>query len=102
MIDLVLTKVFGSKHSRDIKKMMPLVQEINALEPRMQALLDVELGRKTAEFRAELEAGKTLDDLLVPAFAAVREASRRTLGMRHFDVQLIGGMVLHKGRIAEM
>jgi preprotein translocase subunit SecA len=102
MIDTVLTKIFGSKHSRDIKKMLPVVAEVNALEPSMQALSDEALGRKTAEFRAELEAGKTTDDLLVPAFAAVREASRRTLGMRHFDVQLIGGSMLHKGRIAEM
>src|SRR5436190_12927338 len=102
MIDTVLTKIFGSKHSRDIKKMLPVVAEINALEPQMQALSDEALGRKTAEFRAEIEAGKTTDDLLAPAFAAVREASRRTLGMRHFDVQRIGAATLHQGRIAAM
>ncbi len=102
MIDTVLTKIFGSKHSRDVKKMTPLVAEINALEPSMQKLSDEALGRKSDEFRAELAAGRTTDDLLVPVFAAVREASRRTLGMRHFDVQLIGGAMLHKGRIAEM
>ncbi len=102
MIDTVLTKIFGSKHSRDIKKMTPLVAEINALEPQLQRLSDESLANKTIEFRQQLADGKTLDDLLVPAFAAVREASRRTLGMRHFDVQLIGGAMLHKGRIAEM
>ena len=102
MIDMVLTKIFGSKHGRDIKKMLPSVEQINALEPALQKLSDEQLAAKTVEFRAELANGKTLDDVLVPAFAVVREASRRTLGMRHFDVQLIGGMTLHKGRIAEM
>ena len=75
---------------------------INALEPEYAKLSDEELKGLTAKFRAELAAGKTLDDLLVPAFAAVREASKRALGLRHFDVQMIGGMVLHEGRIAEM
>ena len=102
MVQQILTKVFGSKHERDVKRLRPRVEEINALEPGIRALSDAELRAKTEEFRAELKAGKPLDDLLVPAFAVVREAARRTLGMRHYDVQLIGGMVLHQGKIAEM
>jgi len=102
MFNKTLTKVFGSKHDRDIKKLQPLVAAINALEPAMAALSDADLKAKTGEFRAELAAGKPLDDLLVPAFAVVREASKRVLKMRHYDVQLIGGIVLHRGIIAEM
>jgi preprotein translocase subunit SecA len=102
MFGTLITKVFGSKHERDVKKLQPLVAEINALEPEIRALSDEGLAAKTIEFRRRLADGATLDDLLVPAFAVVREAGRRTLDMRHFDVQLIGGMVLHQGKIAEM
>jgi preprotein translocase subunit SecA len=97
-----LAKVFGTKHARDVKAMMPLVAAINALEPQMEALSNEELAAQTAAFREQLANGATLDDLLVPAFAAVREAGRRFVNMRHFDVQLIGGIVLHRGKISEM
>ena len=97
-----LTKVFGSKNERDLKKLAPLVEKINALEPEMQALRDDQLKALTPAFRDRLSRGEPLDDLLPEAFAAVREASVRTLKMRHFDVQLIGGIVLHEGKIAEM
>jgi preprotein translocase subunit SecA len=102
MINQALAKVFGSKHERDIKRMQPVVEAINTLEPEIEALSDDELRAKTAEFRQQLEQGIELDDLLVPAFAVVREAARRTVEMRPFDVQLIGGIVLHQGKIAEM
>ena len=97
-----LSKVFGTKHARDVKAMMPLIAAINELEPQMQALTNEELAAQTVAFREQLAQGATLDDLLVPAFAAVREAGRRYVNMRHFDVQLIGGIVLHRGKIAEM
>ena len=93
---------FGTSNDRALKAYQRRVPEINALEPAMQALSDEALRGKTAEFRARLAQGATLDDLLPEAFAVVREASQRTLGMRHFDVQMIGGMVLHEGKIAEM
>ncbi len=102
MIDAIIAKIFGTKHEREIKAMRPLVAAINELEPRMQALGDAELAAKTSEFREKLAQGATIDDLLPEAFAVVREAGRRTLNMRHFDVQLIGGIVLHRGKIAEM
>src|SRR5260370_38325836 len=102
MMDTLLAKLFGTKNGRDVKAMRPLIASINALEPSIQSLSDQELTAKTAEFRQRLANGSTLDDLLIEAFAVVREAGRRILNMRHFDVQLIGGMVLHKGRIAEM
>ncbi len=102
MFDELLTKVFGSKHDRDVKRVQPTVAEINALEPEMKALSDEQIKAKTEEFRRQLADGKTLDDLLVPSFAVVREASRRVLKMRHYDVQLVGGVVLHQGKIAEM
>src|SRR5436190_19177621 len=102
MLDMMLAKVFGTKHEREIKAMLPMVAAINAMEPQMQALSDEELAGQTAAFREQLAQGATLDDLLIPAFAAVREAGRRVLNMRHFDVQLIGGIVLHRGKIAEM
>ena len=102
MLNTLLTKVLGTKHDRDVKRMQPIVDEINAMEPEMQALSDEALRGKTDEFRARLADGESLDDLLVPAFAAVREAAVRNLGMRHYDVQLIGGIVLHRGKIAEM
>lgn len=98
----VLRRWFGATNERDIKKYMQKVERINALEPLMEQLSDAELAAKTVAFREALAQGKTLDDLLEEAFAVVREASKRTLGLRHFDVQLIGGMVLHDGRIAEM
>ena len=101
-IDSVMKRVFGSSNDRRLKSYGPRVAAINALEPEFEALSDEQLRAKTEEFRAELKAGKTLDDLMPPAFAAVREAAKRTLKQRHFDVQLIGGLVLHEGAIAEM
>ncbi len=97
-----LKKIFGSKNERELKRINPLVAEINALEPQLQALSNDQLRAKTQEFKERLAKGETLDDLLPEAFAVVREASVRALGMRHFDSQLIGGMVLHQGKIAEM
>ncbi|MCC6265918.1 MAG: preprotein translocase subunit SecA [Bryobacterales bacterium] len=102
MIDPILAKLFGTANERAVKRMQPVVQSINALEPAMEKLSDAELKQQTAKFRDRLEKGETLDDLLPEAFATVREAGRRVLGMRHYDVQLIGGMVLHQGKIAEM
>ncbi|WP_441228251.1 preprotein translocase subunit SecA [Tardiphaga sp. 20_F10_N6_6] len=102
MIGALARKFFGSANDRRVKGYQSRVAAINALEPEVAALSDDALKARTAEFKAQLEAGKTLDDLLVPAFATVREAAKRTLGQRHFDVQLIGGMVLHEGDIAEM
>ncbi|MCP3959575.1 MAG: preprotein translocase subunit SecA [bacterium] len=102
MINAVLAKVFGTKHERELKRMQPVVDQINALESEVKAFSDDDLERKTDEFRGRLENGETLDDLLVPAFTAAREAAWRALGMRPFDVQLIGGVVLHQGKIAEM
>ncbi|MDO5387802.1 MAG: preprotein translocase subunit SecA [Clostridia bacterium] len=98
----LLKKVFGSYSDKEIKKIMPIVNKINSLEPDMEALSDDELRAKTDEFKARLNDGASLDDILPEAFAVVREASKRVLGLRHFDVQLIGGIVLHQGRIAEM
>jgi preprotein translocase subunit SecA len=97
-----LTKVFGSKNERELKQLQPLVDRINELEPEVQALNDEQLKGQTAAFRRRLDQGETLDSLLPEAFATVREASMRTLKMRHFDAQLIGGIVLHQGKIAEM
>ncbi len=102
MVFNFLTKVFGSKNERELKLIQPLVEKINALEPEVQKLQDEQLKGRTAEFKQRLDRGETIDDLLPEAFATVREASMRTLNMRHFDVQLIGGIVLHQGRIAEM
>ncbi len=102
MIDTILSKIFGTKHEREIKKLMPLVAAINALEPTMQALSDNQLAGKTLEFQNRVAQGATLDDILVEAFAVCREGGRRAIGMRHYDVQLIGGIVLHRGNIAEM
>jgi preprotein translocase subunit SecA len=96
------TKIFGSRNERLIKRMFKVVNQINALESSISALNDDQLKAKTAEFRQRFDAGASLDDLLPEAFATVREAGKRTLKMRHFDVQLIGGMVLHQGKIAEM
>ena len=102
MIGRMLAKIFGSKNDRMIKQYRRAVRRINELEPTVEPLTDAELAAKTVEFRERLAQGETLDDLLPEAFAVVREASRRVLGERHYDVQLIGGMVLHEGRIAEM
>jgi preprotein translocase subunit SecA len=102
MFGKILKKMVGSKNDRELSRLWPLVDEINALEPEMATLSDAALAGYTPAFRERLEAGETLDDLLPEAFAVVREASRRTIGQRHFDVQLIGGVVLHQGKIAEM
>src|SRR5579863_172579 len=102
IVDAILAKVFGTKTEREIKAMLPTVAAINDLEPAMRALSDIDLAAKTIEFKERLAQGTSIDDLLVEAFAVVREAGRRVLNMRHFDVQLIGGMVLHQGKIAEM
>ncbi len=102
MFGALAKKIFGSANDRRLKTFSPKVQAINALESEVAALSDDALRARTDEFRAQLAAGKSLDDILVPAFATVREAAKRVLGQRHFDVQLIGGMVLHEGSIAEM
>jgi preprotein translocase subunit SecA len=97
-----LQKVFGSKNQRELKKLQPLVVRINDLEPRFEKMTDAELQAVTGELKGKLDRGATLDDILPEAFAVVREASKRTTGMRHYDVQLIGGIMMHRGRIAEM
>ena len=101
-LDAVLRQIIGSKNDRELRKLTPRVVAINALESSVQGLTDDQLRDRTGEFRRKIEAGATMDDILHEAFAVVREAGRRVLGMRHFDVQLIGGMVLHQGKIAEM
>src|SRR6204780_3682913 len=102
MLTWALKKILGTSHEREVKKLRPKVEAINALEPRILALSDDELRAKTAEFRGKLDQGATVDDLLHESFAVCREAGKRILKMRHYDVQLIGGMVLHRGAIAEM
>ncbi|MGR2738862.1 preprotein translocase subunit SecA [Billgrantia sp. Q4P2] len=102
MINSLLRKVVGSKNDREVKRMQRQVVQINALEPQFEALDDAALQARTEEFRERLKAGESLDTLLPEAFATVREASKRVMGMRHFDVQMVGGMTLHRGRIAEM
>ncbi|HLT68138.1 MAG TPA: preprotein translocase subunit SecA, partial [Microbacterium sp.] len=102
MLGTLLAKVFGTQNERELKRIFPVVSAINALEPQMQQLSDEALRAKTEEFRRRVADGTSLDDLLPEAFAVVREAARRVLGMRHYDVQLIGGYVLHQGKIAEM
>jgi len=102
MLGKIVKGLFGSKNERELKRIQPIVDQINGLEPQIQPLSDEELQGKTVEFRDRLSNGETLDDLLPEVFAVVREASVRTLGMRHFDVQLLGGIVLHQGKIAEM
>jgi len=102
MISTLLTKIIGSRNDRTLKALRKIVKQINAMEPQFEALSDAELQAKTAEYRQRLEQGETLEQLLPEAFATVREASKRVFGMRHFDVQLIGGMVLDSNRIAEM
>ena len=98
----IFNKIFKSYSEKEVKRIMPIVEKINSLEAEIQKLTDEELKNKTNEFKEQLKQGKTLDDILPEAFAVVREASKRVLGMRHFDVQLIGGIILHQGRIAEM
>src|SRR4249919_2934351 len=100
MIGAVARKLFGSANERRIRSYQPRVDEINALEKELEALPDDALKARTDDFKKQVAAGASLDDLLVPAFATVREAAKRTLGQRHFDVQLIGGMILHEGKIA--
>src|SRR6476660_1530098 len=102
MLQTFLAKVIGTQNERDLKKLRPLVGQINALEPLITPLSDDALRGKTAEFKARVANGESLDELLPESFAVVREAGRRVLNMRHFDVQLIGGAVLHQGRISEM
>ena len=102
MIGALARKFFGSANDRRVKGYQSRVDAINALEPEIAALTDDELKARTNEFREQVRNGDTLDELLIPAFATVREAAKRTLGQRHFDVQLIGGVVLHEGDIAEM
>ncbi len=102
MLAWALKKILGTSHEREVKKLKPLVEEINKLEPTISKLTDAELKGKTAELKQKLDNGATLDDILVEAFAVCREGGKRALRMRHYDVQLIGGMVLHKGMIAEM
>ena len=100
--DSIVTSAFGSSNKRQVDKYLAVVEQINALEQQYQVMSDDELGRQTTLFQERLKAGQTLDDIRNEAFAVVREAGRRWLGMRHYDVQLIGGMVLHEGKIAEM
>ncbi|PYT36953.1 MAG: preprotein translocase subunit SecA [Acidobacteria bacterium] len=102
MIDAILRKIVGTKNERELRKLQPRVAAINEIEPRVSALTDEQIRSKTVELKERLERGVALDDVLPEAFALCREAGRRTVGMRHFDVQLIGGMVLHQGKIAEM
>ncbi|MDW8136652.1 MAG: preprotein translocase subunit SecA [Thermodesulfobacterium sp.] len=102
MLTKVLSFIMGTKNERELKRLKPIVERINALEAEMKKLSDLELQRKTIEFKERLERGATLDELLPEAFAVVREVAQRILGMRHFDVQIMGGIVLHEGKIAEM
>ncbi len=102
MLNRIITNLFGSRNQRVLRRLWKTVEKINALEPEISALTDEALRAKTEVFRQQLKSGATLDELLPEAFAVVREAATRSLGMRHFDVQLIGGMVLHGGNIAEM
>lgn len=102
MITTILAKIFGTKNERDLRRMQPVVDQINALEPSIASLNDVQLAAKAGEFRQRVAQGASLDQILPEAFAVVREVSKRTLNMRHFDVQLMGGIVLHEGKISEM
>ncbi|HTC88594.1 MAG TPA: DEAD/DEAH box helicase, partial [Bryobacteraceae bacterium] len=102
MLDSTLAKIFGTRNEREVKRLRPIVAAINELEPALQQLSDAELAQKTVDFKQRVANGEPLDDLLIESFAVCREAGRRVLNMRHFDVQLIGGTVLHRGRIAEM
>src|SRR3989339_1114132 len=97
-----LEKIFPDGNKKELKKMQPIVEAVNALEAEYEKLSDEEIKNKTSEFKQKLKEGKKLDDILTEAFATVREAAKRTLGMRHYDVQIIGAVALHKGKIAEM
>jgi len=98
----IFNKIFGTYSEREIKRIMPIVKKVNSLEEIIEKLSDEELKQKTEEFKGRLKKGETLDDILPEAFAVVREASKRVLGLRHYDVQIIGGVVLHQGRVSEM
>src|SRR5689334_20244696 len=98
----IAKKVFGTQNERELKSIYPIVDRINQLEPQIKPLSDAQLQGKTAEFKQRLAKGETLDQILPEAFAVVREAAWRVIGQRHYDVQLIGGITLHRGRIAEM
>ena len=102
MITTLLSKIIGTANERQVRRLQPIVAQINSFEPSISALSDEHLAAKTVEFRQRLNEGQTLEDLLPEAFAVVREASKRTIGQRHYDVQLMGGIVLHQGKIAEM
>ena len=102
MFQAIAKSIFGSSNERYIKSLRKIVDQINDLEPQIQQLTDEELTAQTNKFREQIEGGRTLDEILPEAFATVREASVRVLGMRHFDVQMVGGIVLHRGEIAEM
>ncbi|MBI4241860.1 MAG: preprotein translocase subunit SecA, partial [Candidatus Rokubacteria bacterium] len=102
MLGALFRSIFGTKHERDVKRMRPLVDAVNALEPSLQPLSDGALRAKADEYRRRVADGADLDDVIPEAFALCREVARRTVGMRHFDVQLMGGIVLHEGTIAEM
>ena len=98
----LMDKIFGTNSQHELKRIYPIVDSIEALEPEMKALSDAELKDKTREFKERLKEGETLDDILPEAYAVVREGAYRSMGMRHYRVQLIGGIILHQGRIAEM
>ena len=102
MIGKILTAIFGSRNERELKKLWPVVEQVNSLEPEFEKMSDTSLREKTAELKDRLSHGETLDDILPEAFASIREAGKRTIGQRHFDVQILGGIVLHQGKIAEM
>ena len=102
MFQKILTGIFGSKNERELKRLWPIVQQVNALESRYEAMSDSDLAALTPQFRERISHGEPLESLIPETFAVVREASKRSLNMRHFDVQLIGGMILHEGKIAEM
>ncbi len=102
MLDSLLKKLFGTKHDRDVKRLLPIVEEVNNFEPQISVLSDEELRLKTNEFKKRLADGETLEDILTEVFAVVREAGKRAVNMRHFDVQIMGGVVLHEGNISEM
>ncbi|MCK5070740.1 MAG: preprotein translocase subunit SecA, partial [Desulfocapsa sp.] len=102
MIGKALTKVFGSKNDRVLKTIKPIVNRVNELESTVTSLDDAQLAARTVEFRERIAKGESLDQILPEAFATMREAGKRVLGERHYDVQIIGGVILHQGRIAEM
>src|SRR5262245_2818035 len=102
MVSSLIAKLFGTANDRRLRALHPLVGRVNDLESMISALSDEQLRTKTVEFRHQLQNGRSLDDIVPEAFAVVREAARRTLGQRHYDVQIMGGLVLHKGMIAEM